>query len=266
MQTLSQYITQTRIDGHIHLFDHRGLIDKSLFKSKQKCVCFADIVFKYDDKYKNNKMLSYYDDFISKYYNGDKHILLATGNNANDIINIYNKYPDIIKGFGELKCYSECLQGKLPYGDIEWILPLMEFNKDLNLPVYIHLDLDSLYNRAQLETLLKLYKFPIVLCHCGMVKSNNMNEKIYSFILGILSLYSNLYIDISKDESCNFFLKNTNKLFNIKDRIIFGTDINQSIKEMHTNYKDIINHIYNRLEQLNRLINTNTLINKLFAK
>lgn len=120
MKTLIEYITDIeRVDGHIHLFDHDGIISNEIVDPSKKCVCFADISFKYIDKYKGDNMISLYDDFINNYYDPSKHILLATGENAEDIISIYEKYPDKIKGFGELKCYSEYIHGKLPYGNLE---------------------------------------------------------------------------------------------------------------------------------------------------
>jgi hypothetical protein len=83
-------------------------------------------------------MISLYDEFINKCYNPSKHILLATGENSKDIISIYERYPNIIKGFGELKCYSEDINRKLPYGNLDWIKPVLEYNKDFGFPVYIH--------------------------------------------------------------------------------------------------------------------------------
>ena len=68
-------------------------------------------------------MIDLYDEFINKCYDPYKHILLATGENSKDIISIYERYPNIIKGFGELKCYDSYKDIKLPYSDLEWIKP-----------------------------------------------------------------------------------------------------------------------------------------------
>ena len=272
METLKNYLKHNTEywDGHIHLFDHSGTIDLSLIDEKYKCVCFADIVFKQLNKYSDKKIISYYDDFINKYYDESKHILLATGITSDEIIEIYNKYPNIIKGFGELKCYSEFEDGKLPYADLKWIMPLLEFNKALKLPVYIHYELidDKCYKNF--EQLLKDYpEIPFILCHCGMVDNETNNDNIYEFIMLLMQKYSNLYFDISYTAS-KYLLNNTNRLIMMlnlyKNRIICGSDINPIIKVSRfvNNPKQYSNNRYSELKKLLKLVDNTTVIKKLF--
>ena len=234
MKSLKKYLTNNSEcwDGHIHLFDHSGYIDLSLIYDKYKCVCFADIVFKQLDMYRDKKVISLYDNFINNYYNSKKHILLATGITAGEIIEIYKKYPNIIKGFGELKCYSEFDGGKLPYADLTWIKPLLEFNKELNLPVYIHYELaNDKYCKVFKDILSEYPKMPIVLCHCGMIDDKTKNADIHSYILSLMNKFDNLYLDISTCKTRQFYLDNLNYLMQLNfNRVITGSDINPIAK------------------------------------
>ena len=127
MKNLYDSIIQDNfIDGHIHLFDHNGIIDSTLIDTSKRCVCFADIAFRYLDRYKNGEIIKYYEYFINHYYNPTKHILLATGINSDEIIAIHKKYSQYIKGFGELKCYDKWKEGRLPYGNLNWIKPILD--------------------------------------------------------------------------------------------------------------------------------------------
>jgi hypothetical protein len=158
MQTLSQYITQTRIDGHIHLFDHSGVIDTSLINTSYKCVCFADIAFRYLSKYKGDSIIKYYDDFIHNHYDPQKHILLATGIDAATIIKLYKKYPQFIKGFGELKCYDEYLGEKVPYKKISFVRQVCKFSRSVgSLPVYLHWDIKDDSDVKKINLILEDY-------------------------------------------------------------------------------------------------------------
>lgn len=266
MQTLSQYITQTRIDGHIHLFDHSGVIDTSLINTSYKCVCFADIAFRYLSKYKGDSIIKYYDDFIHNHYDPQKHILLATGIDAATIIKLYKKYPQFIKGFGELKCYDRWKEGELPYGNLEWIRPVLEFNKALNLPVYIHFNLDSTDHRNEFEDLLKQYSsIPIVLCHAGMVGNKSINDEIHMFVLELLKTYNNLYVDLSTLKTRGYYLSNTNKLLQLPvNRVIIGSDINPIAKEVLPNPERFSKQCYAQLNKLSKFASYQSNIDKLF--
>lgn len=264
MKTLyDSILAADKIDGHIHLFDHNGIIDNSLIDTSFRCVCFADISFKYINNYKDKKMIELYDDFIKNQYDSSKHILLATGENADDIISIYKKYPNIIKGFGELKCYNEYIHGKLPYGNLDWILPLLDFNKSIGLPVYIHYNLENNKNIKIFLDLLNKYKFPIVLCHCGMYKECNYNF-IHKTMLQLTNEYNNLYLDISYYAS-EYYLNNINKLLKLNsNKIIIGTDINAVIGRIKNEPIKYVSKLYNNFYKLHKLGNFNTAIKYIF--
>ena len=264
MKSLYNTILESdKIDGHIHLFDHAGIINQSLIDTSKRCVCFADISFKYIDKYKGEKMINLYDDFINEYYDNSKHILLATGENSDDIISIYEKYPDIISGFGELKCYSEYIHGKLPYGNLNWIKPVLDYNINIGLPVYIHYNLETNKQIIEFSELLKKYKFPIILCHCGMY-DNCKYENIHNILLELTKTFNNLYIDISYSAT-DYYLSNLNKLLEFDNKkIIIGTDINGVIYRKLNNPEKVISNLYDNFYKLHRLGNFNIAIQNIF--
>ena len=258
-------IANNTIDGHIHLFDHSGLIDSNLIDTSKRCVCFADISFRYIDESKGDRMIAIYDEFISKFYDPSHHILLATGENAKDIIAIYERYPDKIKGFGELKCYSEYMHGKLPYGNLNWIRPVLDYNKDIGLPVYIHYNLNGKDRINKFEKLLKKYSFPIVLCHCGMYDDCDHNL-IHETIIDLMRSHDNLYVDISYAAS-DFYINNTNKLLELNSsKVIIGTDVNPAIGRVIDDPIEHTNELYDNFNRLNKLGNFNYNIKKLFIK
>lgn len=251
------------VDGHIHLFDHEGIINQDLIDSSKRCVCFSDISFRYIDEYKGDKMLMLYDDFINNYYDPTKHILLATGENAEDIISIYNKYPNIIKGFGELKCYSEYMHGRLPYGNVEWIKPVLEFNRSLKLPVYIHYNLENLERTVSFANLLKEYDFPIVLCHCGMFDECDY-DLIHDTLIDLMKSRDNLYVDISYT-AVDYYLNNVEKLLEFDNkRVIIGTDINFVIDRTMDNPIEYSLKLYDNFYKLHRFGNFNIAIKNIF--
>ena len=253
-----------KIDGHIHLFDHDGIIDSSLIDTSKRCVCFADISFRYIDRYKEAGLIDIYDEFINKSYDPSKHILLATGENAKDIIAIHKRYPDKIKGFGELKCYSEYMHGKLPYGNFDWIRPVLDYNKDLGLPVYIHYNLEDLKRVADLTHLLKEYNFPIVLCHCGMYDGCD-NDLIHETLIDLMNSYNNLYVDISYT-AVDYYLNNLNKLLQLDNKkVIIGTDINCVIERRIDNPSEYTKKLYDKFYKLHKFGNFNFAIKTIFA-
>lgn len=253
-----------KIDGHIHLFDHDGIIDSTLIDTSKRCVCFADISFRYIDRYKGDGLIAIYDEFINKSYDPSKHILLATGENAEDIIAIYERYPDKIKGFGELKCYSEYMHGNLPYGNFGWIRPVLEYNKDLSLPVYIHYNLEDDKRIVKFVHLLKEYNFPIVLCHCGMYDDCD-NDLIHETLINLMNSHDNLYVDISYT-AVDYYLNNLNKLLQFDGkRVIIGTDINSVIGRRIDNSSEHVKKLYDKFYKLHKFGNFNIAIKTIFA-
>lgn len=271
MKTLSEYIIDSeKVDGHIHLFDHEGIINQSLIDTSKKCVCFADISFKYIDKYKGENMINLYDEFINNYYDPTKHILLATGENSEDVISICEKYPNIIKGIGELKCYSEYIHGKLPYGNLDWIKPILDYNKDTTkpnnwLPIYIHYNLEDIEKVVNFANLLKDYKFPIVLCHCGMYDKCNF-ELIHETLIDLMNSHDNLYVDISY-YATDYYLNNPDKLLEFDNKkVIIGTDINSVIDRQMDNPESHCKKLYDKFYKLHRLNNFNIAIKNIFGR
>ena len=188
----------------------------------------------------------------------------GTGENAGDIISIYEKYPDKIKGFGELKCYSEYIHGKLPYGNLDWIKPILEYNKDLGLPVYIHYNLESKEKIKEFNQLVEDYNFPIVLCHCGMY-DNCDNDLIHETLVELMKTYSNLYVDVSYT-AVDYYLNNPNKLLEFDNKkVIIGTDINSVIDRQIDNPESHCKELYNKFYKLHRLGNFNIAIKNIFA-
>ena len=233
MESLKKYLTNNSEcwDGHIHLFDHSGIIYNyiDLPKNITKFVGFMDIDFENIDKYEHNMVISYYDDFINNHYNKDNTILLATGKDCETMIDIYNKYPNIIKGFGELKCYSyyndDDKKIELPYGNLDWIRPLCEFNKALKLPIYIHWYVYDDDRKNQLDNLLTEYSsIPFVLCHCGLSPFKNF-DKQFEYITSLILKHSNLYVDISYS-AAKYFNTRLNHISILKGKCFLGTDLN----------------------------------------
>lgn len=229
METLYNYInninTLSDWDGHVHLFNHKNPIPKK--HEFDKVIGFMDI--EYDDV-DNINILNSYTDYIKNYWDKDKEILLATGITIEDIKSVYEKYKDIIKGFGELKCYDKYGDVKIPYKNIQFVKNVVKFsNKCGNLPVYIHWELNTIRDVEKIESILKSYpSVPIVLCHCGM----NENNKDFAFSesLRLQRIYSNLWLDISWDAADYFTQKYFMSLDQYdRNRIILGTDINNKI-------------------------------------
>lgn len=267
MKSLYTYLNRkSNIDGHIHVFDHNGLIDKNIIRNDQKCVCFADIAFRYLNEYDDHKIISYYSNFIEKHYNPSKHILLSTANNAEDAIEIYNKFPNQIKGFGEFKCYSKWAEGNLPYGNLKWIRPVMEFNKDKKLPVYIHFNLDHIKKRKEFQEFIEEYnEIPIVLCHSGFVDSNEKNDDIYLFVYKLMKDNLNLYIDLSTCKTREYYINNLGKLLALDcNRIIIGSDINPIAKDVVDDVVEFSNKCYDQFDYLNNFVDSTSNIKTLF--
>lgn len=263
MNSLYNYCSNT-IDGHIHLFDCNGPLSWTKDKKYTILIGFMDVDWHNVDLYTKKNVLEYYDNYINNVQKKTNTILLATGTTAEQAISVYNKYPDVIKGFGEFKCYDEALGETVEYGDLEWIRPVLLFNLDKNLPVYIHFDLDTKTHINQLKSLLTQFNtMPIVLCHCGMPVDATPEklDKIFATVLGLLNDFNNLYIDISYTAT-NYFLTNSNKLCMLQGRAFFGSDINPILRRNHGTSAVAIE--YNKLNKLNNIMNGDIVLRKLF--
>lgn len=231
METLYQYITKKQDvaipdwDGHIHLFNHKGPIQNK--HDFEKYIGFMDI--EYNDL-KNINVLDSYTNYIENHWDEDKEILLATGITIEDVKSVYEKYPKIIKGFGELKCYDKYGEDLiLPYKRIKFVKDIMKFSYNHGrLPVYVHWEFVTPADVEKIENVLKLYRtVPLVLCHCGMNEFNR--DFSYTEAIRLQKLYNNLWLDISWD-AVDYFSNNLMLLNNlILDRIILGTDLNNMI-------------------------------------
>lgn len=256
------------IDGHVHLFDSNETIINEYEKlSFDKSVGFIDIEPNKLAEYKN--VIPVYDDFIKKYYDKNKHVLLASGIEYDNIIKLYEKYPNIIRGFGEIKCYDYFKGNKIGTKKISLIKQLCEYSKDHgNLPIYIHYSLITDKYMKIFENLLKSFPtIPIVLCHCGMTNfkeyPNNFiykNNQIYNKLVEFVKTYPNLWLDISYD-AMDYFVNNIFEIFNLDlNRIILGTDLNP-VSYKNKNYAS---HVKGNFNVLNTYINNEKNLNKLF--
>lgn len=258
MINLGQYCAQNTIDGHIHLFDKDGCIQIPQHKS----IGFCDIDPKSIELYSNT--IPYYDDFINNHYK-DNIILLATSTDSKNMIDIHKKYPNIIRGFGELKCYNhfddvdndKYYEFKLDR--LSRYYELCKYTNDKHLPIFIHY---SLYDNKCVEKFTNLInKYPntiFVLCHCGMDKETD-NDFCYHSVLKLMNEHQNLWVDVTW-MGLNYFINNPLKLINMdRSRIILGTDMSR--KSMNEeNYKKEWNKIHN----LDSLIKSDRNIKKLF--
>lgn len=234
-----------RIDGHIHLFDSdNDIADKVEYTSFDKFIGFIDIEPKYMDKYKD--ISNIYENFIKNHYDSNKHMLLVSGTSIENIIDTYNKHPNVYKGFGELKCYDYFKGEKIGLKSTKLIKEVCEFSSKVgNLPVYIHFSLTRKEYVKRLKHILKTYpNVPIVLCHCGMEERYNYinniihydNDDIYKILIELMKQYSNLWADLTFT-AAKFFIEKPFLMYNLdRDRIIIGTDLNPiAIDKNYTN-------------------------------
>lgn len=264
MLPLTDYIYKPILwDSHTHFFDYSTNLDDLYHYPEQYCklVGFADICLDKLSEYSNHKIIRYYDEFIKNKYDHKKHILLATSDNAYDSIQLYLKYPDIIKGFGEFKCYKTYRGKETQFGNLNWIRPVCEFNKELRLPIYIHWCFKNTNDVLEFESLLKDYNsIPFVLCHCGMGFDNTVNgdsNYAYEQCIKLQQKYKNIYFDVSY-KAMDFFAKAPKLLNRINNRVLLGSDLNPQAYRIIDNpnkHKDIIytkmNSLYSRCFSIN---------------
>ena len=137
MRNLSNFIKGNRIDGHIHLFNHKESLKNPYHYPYSSCVGFMDL--EYDTN--NIDVIGSYKRYIENDYNG-KDILLATGTTIDDIKYLLENYP-MIKGIGELKCYDNYRNKPLPYKDINFVDDCCELAGLYGYPLYLHWELDN---------------------------------------------------------------------------------------------------------------------------
>lgn len=154
----------------------------------------------------------------------------------------------------------------MPYGNLKWIKPLLDFNKGPKLPVYIHYNLDTKSSRQKFEVLLGEYSdFPIVLCHAGMVEGFD-NNLIHNFIRDIIRRYDNLYIDISTIKTREFYINNPGKLLELNaNRIIIGSDINPIVADVIDEPIEFVNDCYSQVDKLHKYGKFDKAISKIFS-
>lgn len=236
MISLAKYIQRynfNKIDGHIHLFDWRMKNIFDLYYPPMHLdtfVGFLGVDFKNIDKYDYNCCAKYYDDFIQQYCSNYNIILLSGGIDAKSVIDNFKRHNDIIKGFGELLCYDQYDDIKLPYKNLNWVEEVLNYNTQ-KLPIFIHYSLVSEKCVSELDDLLSQYKdTPIILCHCGLPNIHegsyeNEYDIIFNNFLKLYHKYNNLYTDVC--DSAFIYLKNYPDKFNKldPDRLIVGSDI-----------------------------------------
>lgn len=262
---------QSEIDGHIHLFDSDENIlelDKGL--ETKRLVGFIDIEPGKLDQYKNS--VAMYDKFIKKSYDPNKHILLASALNIDDIKRIYNKYPNIIKGFGEIKCYDIFKGEKIGTKNTKLIKEVCKFSESVgNLPIYIHYSLSHSKYVDRLKTVLSRFpNTPIVLCHCGMLAKPEIyytdypeytNDQIWYIVCELMNQYGNLWTDLTY-VAADYFAESPFKIYNLNmDRVILGTDLNPVIYKNETRVKQEIEKYNILCEYVNNKENINKLFN-----
>lgn len=239
-------------DGHFHLFNHKS-VNEFNDNRASKIVGFMDL--EYDSI--NLKVVDSYQKFIDNNYNKDKHILLATGTNIEEIKSVFEKHKSIIKGFGELKCYDIYKGKKVPYKKISFVKEVCKFSyENGSLPVYLHWELNDEKDIQKLESLLTSYPtIPIVLCHCGI---NDYNADFAFFhVSDLCKKYNNLWVDISY-RGLEFFKNNPLQLLQLPlNRLIFGTDINNKYTKGIEKYNYNPDEIFNDMDYLINMFNIN---------
>jgi hypothetical protein len=260
MKSLVSYIMRKDvvIDGHIHLFNwEESIVGKIPHGNNPntKMVGFMDIEFDNIEKYNTLRL---YDEFIKNHYDPDFHILLATGTNIEDISEVYNKHKDIIRGFGELKCYDQYQGIPINYKKISLVRDVVKFSsKNGNLPVYVHWELNEKSDVVKFEKVLKDFPgVPIVLCHCGI--NEKYSEYAYSAAQKLSRMYGNLWLDISY-VAINFFYEKPWLLLQLpSDRIFIGSDLNNKSYGPNHNFDKDYKNMTDKLLLIDKYISRNS--------
>ena len=218
------------------------------------------------NKLKKINVSDAYKRYIENDYNKNTDILLATGVTIEDIKKVYNTYPKIIKGFGELKCYDLYKDEKLPFKKMNFVRQVLKFSEENGCkPVYVHWELNNTNDLTRLSNTIKDYShIPIVLCHFG-INDYNMDFAVNA-AAQLQREHGNLWLDMSFTAT-EYFAKNLMMLSNFDySRIIVGTDYNNRIftddftDEDRANVINKLNTVVNYLR-----INNSENLKKLFG-
>lgn len=269
MIPLYNYINNNNItiDGHVHLFSHRGSL-KDLYKyGCDSCIGFIDIELDSLKEYKDIPGL--YKKFIEdrpEFFENPNNKLLATSLNIEDIKKIYNQNPDKISGFGELKLYDTSRGEKINLKKISFAKDVCKFSESVgNLPVYIHFNIKNKSDVERFNNLLSNYPYtPIILCHAGMTQS--YEEYAWSHVREFMKDYNNLYIDLSW-VSLAYFGKNPIQLTQGDiNKMFYGSDISPKQQILLKNNKVTYTEsdILKWKDSINNFIRSDINIKKLF--
>lgn len=189
MRNLYSYIKTNAVDGHVHVFDHRGSIERLPFT--KQCIGFADIDLSQPDKYTD--MVSLY----KKYIDMPGVIWMATGLDIDSIKAVYEAFPDKIHGFGELKLYDDMRKTDKNRKSTRFLRSVCKFSAEHgNLPVYVHFELNGPEDVIKFKSVAEAYpNVPLVLCHMGMNRFNH--EFAYHAARELAILHTNIYLDLS---------------------------------------------------------------------
>ena len=231
MKPLSYYISHNpKYDSHIHLFDAHGA--SRLITDHG--VGFPDIeVRTAPELYDESHLLEMYAKYINEFPGYD---ILATALDPYTAIKIQQRFN--LKGFGELKCYSEAGNNgvikKLPYKSENYWKPLFDYANERKLPIWIHWSLLDTTDYWKLRSIIKHYpKIKFVICHCGIDAEDIMDRagttaaECFERCLSLLKEFANAYCDVSWTAS-KFLLDNPQ--YNLpSNKYVIGSDINPKL-------------------------------------
>lgn len=250
-----------QIDGHVHMFSHRGVISDELKSQLPPIkIGFADIELDALDQYKDMPGL------YKKYASLKNAYYLATGLNIEQVEQVY----DVLKngsgcfGFGELKLYDEFNGKEINMKKISFAYDVCKFSSEVgNLPVYIHYELNNTRESNAFEKLLIQFPdIPIVLCHCGMNETNS--DFAWGQCVRLSNTYSNCWIDVSWD-AAKYISKSPLIIFQLPlDRVIWGSDVSPRL-EQHGFKSMSMNEILKYQKIITRYCNSDRNLRNLFC-
>ena len=224
MKTLYDLIGPLRYDCHVHLFD----IHHRIVPCEKRGVGFPDISMRTEPElYTREAVIDMYEKNINIF---PEYTILATAVEPQTAIDVLEKFN--LRGFGELKCYTETKDGKpLPYKSEKYWRSLFVYANTYKLPVWIHWSLlteDDYYNLQNI--LIKYPKAKFVICHCGIdgdtniIKAGTTAVQCFQRCLKLLEKFPNVYCDVSW-KGAKFFIDNPQ--YHLPEgKYIIGSDIN----------------------------------------